>query len=57
MEAVKDGTFEEKLRMKKLAKEFMRKAAQGDSPKSTEAMARGRDLHATMHPTTNEEEN
>lgn len=58
MEAVKDGTFKEKLMVKKIAKEYMRKATKSDPNSSTGGIARGRALYEAKHPAvnTNEEE-
>lgn len=47
MEAVKDGTFEEKISIKRLARDFVKNSTK---QRPTSSVAKGRELHATMHP-------
>ena len=47
MEAVKDGTFDEKIAIKRLAKGFVRNASKKPP---TSSVAKGRELYASLHP-------
>ncbi|MDJ0315067.1 hypothetical protein [Arthrobacter sp. H35-D1] len=47
MEAVKDGTFEERVSIKRLARDFVTNSTKN---RPTSSVAKGRELHATMHP-------
>lgn len=49
IQAVKDGTFREKIMAKRLAKDFLKNAAKKSAGTPTSSVAKGRELYETLH--------